>query len=89
MRLGKLEKYDKGEYLYYINNKQYQIENNGYYSKWQRDMWIITYVYVEIDSTGKAIQVRTYPEFTNISDTMKGCIMNIDKYELSRLEVLS
>jgi len=88
-KLGKMEKWAKGEYIYYVNSKQYQIENNGYYSQWKTDMWVISQVYVEVDAEGYARQKLTYPAFINIADSLKGCIRNIDAFEIKKMEALS
>lgn len=88
--LGQLSKYEKGQYVYEINNNIYNIENNGYYPSWQRDMWVISQLMVNYDENNNTIyQTKTYPSFTNISDTLKGCIKIIDEIELIEMEALS
>ena len=88
--IGELSKYQKGQYVYEINNNIYNIENNGYYPPWNRDMWVISQLMANFDKTTSTIyQTKTYPDFTNISDTLKGCIKIIDEIELIEMETLS
>ena len=88
--IGHLSKYQKGQYVYEINNNIYNIENNGYYPSWQRDMWVISQLMITINKTDNIIyQTKTYPDFTNISDTLKGCIKIIDEMELIEMEGLA